>query len=98
MTLDEIVNRLTAIKNSGYIKSTRRGTTGVGDTLEKSLGLEENNISSPDLGEIELKAQRESYMGMTTLFTFNRKAWKMNPLEAIRKYGSEDKDGRLGLY
>ncbi|MDZ4670962.1 MAG: hypothetical protein SH821_08835, partial [Phototrophicales bacterium] len=41
---------------------------------------------------------RERTSSLITLFTFNRKAWKMPPLEAIRKYGSLDKDGRMGLY
>jgi len=35
---------------------------------------------------------------MITLFTFNRKAWKMPPLKAVKEYGSLDKDGRQGLY
>ena len=35
---------------------------------------------------------------MITLFTFNNKAWIMPPLEAIRKYGSYDQNGRLGMY
>ena len=82
----------------GYVKSLRRGPTGIGYTLEKLLEIGENNISAPDLGEIELKAQRESHTGMTTLFTFNRKAWLMNPLDAVRRYGSKDKNGRLGLF
>ena len=82
----------------GYVKTLRNGPTGIGYTLETLLEIKENNISSPDLGEIELKAQRESHTGMTTLFTFNNKAWKMNPLDAIKKYGSFDKDGRLGMY
>jgi hypothetical protein len=98
MTLDEIKNKLTAIKKLGYVKTLRNGPTGIGYTLETLLEINENNISAPDLGEIELKAQRERHTGMTTLFTFNNKAWKMNPLEAIRKYGSLDKDGRLGMY
>ena len=37
-------------------------------------------------------------MGMMTLFTFNRNVWRMKPLEAVRKYGGFDKNGRLGLY
>ena len=82
----------------GFVKTLRNGPTGIGYTLETLLDIKENNISSPDFGEIELKAQRERHSGMTTLFTFNNKAWQMNPLEAIRKYGSRDKDGRLGMY
>ena len=35
---------------------------------------------------------------MITLFSFNNKAWKINPLDAIKRYGSVDKNGRLGMY
>lgn len=98
MTLKEVREKLSKIKKMGYVRTLRRGPTGIGYTLETLLKIKENNISAPDLGEIELKAQRESHTGLTTLFTFNRKAWKMKPLDAIRKYGSKDKNGRLGLY
>ena len=98
MTLEEVRKKLSYIKGKGYVKSLRQGATGIGFTLEKLLNIEENNISAPDLGEIELKALREHHMGLITLFTFNRKAWKMRPLEAIKKYGSKDSNGRLGLY
>ena len=98
LTLEEVRKRLSHIKSRGYVRTLRRGPTGIGYTLEELLEIKENNISAPDLGEIELKAQREQHTGMTTLFTFNRKAWRMKPLDAIRKYGSEDKNGRLGMY
>lgn len=39
---------------------------------------------------------------MITLFTFNRKVWRMKPLQAVLRYGTPDKDpaknGRLGMY
>lgn len=98
LTLKEVIARLSKIKKLAYIKSLRKGPTGIGYTLETLLKIRENNISSPDFGNIELKAQREKHAGMTTLFTFNNKAWKMNPLEAVHKYGSLDKDGRVGMY
>jgi len=98
MILDEIKTKLSEIKNKGYVQTLRRGPTGVGYTLETLLGLKENNISTPDLGQIELKAQRENHTGLTTLFTFNNKAWKMRPLDAVRNYGCKDQNGRLGLY
>ena len=98
LTLEEVRKRLFKIKKRGYVRTLRRGPTGIGYTLETLLEIEENNISTPDLGEIELKAQRERHVGMTTLFTFNRKAWKMKPLDAIKKYGSPDKNGRMGMY
>lgn len=97
-TITEIQRKLSEIKSKGYVKSLRNGPTGIGYTLETLLDISENNISLPDLGNVELKAQRENHTGMTTLFTFNNKAWKMDPLVAIRKYGSLDKDGRQGMY
>ncbi len=98
LNIDEIKLKLTAIKKQGFVKSHRKGPTGIGKTLEDLLGIDENNIALPDFGKIELKSQRESHTGLTTLFTFNNKAWVMDPLAAIRKYGSKDKDGRLGMY
>ena len=98
LTLKETSQKLSEIKKRGYVKSLRRGPTGIGYTLETLLGIDENNVSTPDLGDIELKAQRSRHSGMTTLFSFNRNVWKMPPLEAIQKYGSEDTNGRLGLY
>ena len=98
MDLNEITRRLSDIKASGWVKTQRKGPTGIGHTLEWLLCLEENNISLPDLGEIELKAQRENHSGLTTLFTFDKDAWKMKSHEAVSKYGTKDKNGRLGLY
>ena len=98
LTIDGIRDKLSKIKKLGYVKSLRTGPTGIGKTLETLLEITENNISLPDLGEIELKAQRENHYGMTTLFTFNRTAWIINPFEAIHRYGSYDKNGRKGMY
>ncbi len=98
MNLAEFVTKFEEIKAMGWVKSMRRGNTGIGYTLEELLGVPENNISAPDLGEIELKAHRVNSSSMITLFTFNKKAWKMNPLKAIKKYGTPDDNGRLGMY
>ncbi|MCS6871088.1 MAG: MvaI/BcnI family restriction endonuclease [Anaerolineae bacterium] len=91
-----------ALKARGWVASVRRGDTGVGHTLEQLLGLTENNVAVPDLGNVELKAHRVGSNSMITLFTFNRKVWKVPPLEAIKRYGTPDRDpakaGRLGLY
>jgi MvaI/BcnI restriction endonuclease family len=98
MTLDEFRRAFAKIKLAGYVRSTRSGPTGVGHTLETLLGLDEDNIALPDLGEVEVKARRLNSTSMVTLFTFNRKAWIMKPLEAMRKYGTFDRGGRRGLY
>ena len=98
MELEEFIERFSALKNKGFVKSLRRGPTGIGKTLETYIGIDENNLYLPDLGEIELKAHRDDVNNLITLFTFNRWAWVMDPLEAVKKYGTPDETGRLGLY
>lgn len=98
ISLDEFQERFAEIKKMGWIPSKRRSSTGVGYTLETLLGIEENNIALPDFGNVELKSHRLNSTSMITLFTFNRNVWKMNPLQAVRKYGTRDENGRLGLY
>ncbi len=98
MTLGEFKKALARIKREGWIPSKRKGSTGIGQTFEQLLGLRENNIALPDWGRVELKAHRIGSSSMITLFTFNRKAWKMKPLDAVRKYGTPDENDRLGLY
>jgi hypothetical protein len=98
ITLSQFKRKFAAIKKMGWIPSKRRSNTGVGYTLETLLGIEENNIALPDLGTVELKSCRLNSTSMVTLFTFNRKVWKINPLQAVRKYGTRDAHGRLGLY
>lgn len=98
MDLNEFKTKFREVREHGFYKSTRRGPTGVGHTLEQCLGLTENNVAVPDLGDVELKAHRDNVASLITLFTFNRKAWVMQPLLAIRAYGTPDQNGRLGLY
>jgi len=98
MNLEEFKQRFQELKNTGFVRSLRRGPTGIGFTFETLLGIKENNLDQPDIDGIEIKAHRDNLNTMITLFTFNNKAWQMNPLNAIRKYGSHDANGRLGLY
>ena len=98
MTINEFAVKFKSIKRKGFVPSMRRGPTGIGYTLETLLNIDENNFSHPDIEGAELKAHRTKGNSMITLFTFNNKVWKMPQLEAIKKYGSLDKDGRQGLY
>ncbi len=102
MDLETFRKAFAELRAKGWIESVRRGDTGVGHTLEQHLGLAEHNIAVPDLGEVELKAHRVGSNSLITLFTFNRKVWQMRPIEAVRRYGTPDRDpgkaGRLGLY
>ncbi|MDE0118615.1 MAG: MvaI/BcnI family restriction endonuclease, partial [Bdellovibrionales bacterium] len=56
MKITEFKSKLKNIRNKGFIRSKRKGPTGIGYTLESELGIEENNIAVPDLGFAELKS------------------------------------------
>lgn len=69
ITLDEFKEKFIEIKNMGWIKTHRAGTTGIGKTLEDLLGIHENNIQGPDFGRYELKSMRKNANSMLTLIT-----------------------------
>ncbi|OQY92758.1 MAG: hypothetical protein B6D41_08150, partial [Chloroflexi bacterium UTCFX4] len=48
MTLSEFIKAFNKLKAKNWVKSERKGATGIGHTLEKLIGLPENNIASPD--------------------------------------------------
>lgn len=98
MNINDFKKKFKKIKAKGFVPSSRRGPTGIGHTLESLLKIDENNIALPDLKKVELKAHRSRSKNLITLFTFNNKSWVMDPLKAVRKYGSKDKNGRQGLY
>lgn len=98
MNIKKFINKFVDLKKKGFIKTHRKGPTGIGHTLEHELGMKGNNIALPDIKGAELKAHRSGSNNMITLFTFNNKCWVMKPLDAVKKYGSKDKTGRIGLY
>ena len=69
----ELLNKIKAIHDRGYIPSITPGDPGVGDTLECALGIQRNNIQAPDYKGIELKTTRLSRAG-------NRRASTRNTL------------------
>ena len=82
MNLRTLKKKLQEIKKMGFVKTHRKGDTGIGKTLEDILGIKENNIPLPDIGEVaELKSYRKSAKSMMTLFT----------LEPLPKGGDRDR-------
>ena len=59
------------IKEMGWIKSFRKGNTGIGYTFEKLLGKEEDALCIPDYKGIEVKTHRSSSKSYITLFNYN---------------------------
>lgn len=66
---DELIEQLIKISAKGFIKSIKKaGNDGaVGNTLERLLGIAENNLPIPNAVDWELKGQRESTNSLITL-------------------------------
>ncbi|MEZ6209426.1 MAG: MvaI/BcnI family restriction endonuclease [Candidatus Paceibacterota bacterium] len=56
-TLEELVKKLKKIKSLGFVKTVYANDGGIGATLEKLLGIKENNLKLADWGEVEIKAK-----------------------------------------
>lgn len=65
----QLLAKLKEIKTKGFIKTHRAHDTGIGKTFEDLLGIKENNLRLPDVGEVELKAKRLDSASMLTLAT-----------------------------
>ena len=61
--------RFLEIRNMEYVKSVRRGNTGVGATFESLLGKNEESLEIPDFGGIEIKTRRGYSKAFITLFS-----------------------------
>ncbi len=70
--VNELVAKIQALHDRGYIEAQVIGDTAVGDTLEHELGIKRNNKKTPDYKGIELKAKRrlsgKKPSGRVTLF------------------------------
>lgn len=98
MNLKELVEKLKAISEMGYVKALRKGNTGIGYTFESLIGLEETNIPIPDIGgRVEIKTTRKHSSSLVTLFTFNRGVWVLRQKEIIENFGYKDEKGRKAL-
>ena len=99
MRLSEVRERLRDLKSEGFVPTERSGPTGIGHTLETRLGLAENNLPIPDIGgRVEVKATRNGWNNLITLFTFNRAVWEYKPKALLEGWGYIDKNERLSLY
>ena len=88
ITYFELIRRLKEVKELGYVKTHRAGTTGIGKTLEDLLGIKENNIPSPNALKTELKSARKGGSSMLTLFTKSPSPPRANSV-LLQKYGYE---------
>ena len=61
------------VKDQGWIKSLRRGHTGIGYTFEQYCGVVENSLAFPDFYNIEIKTHRKYSNSMICLFSYDPK-------------------------
>lgn len=99
LDFNELIGSLQQLSSVGYIKTHRKGNTGIGKTLEDILGITENNVQGPDTGNIEIKSARRSSSSPLTLFTkeppkSRRPIWKK---DLVRMRGYIDDKGRDAL-
>lgn len=87
----EFLDLFLRIKNRGFIKSNRKGNTGIGKTFEDCCGITENNSQLPDFKNIELKSQREYTGSYLTLFTKSPSSPRSANTMLRMNFGSFDK-------
>ncbi len=87
------------IKEMGWIKSCRKGNTGIGYTFEELLGKEEDALCLPDYNGIEIKTHRRNSRSYITLFNYNPIGESSYELKRLfKRYGyrhSKNKNIRL---
>ncbi len=100
MTIEELRKKLEKLKDYGWIRSYRRGSTGIGHTMEGLLGFAENNLSIPDWGTVEIKsARRNSTSPISLLTKMPRIIEGLSRIDLVRKHGYWDtKQQRYALY
>lgn len=89
----ELLKKLKIIEAAGFVPSTTNSASGVGDTLEKLLGIRRNSSKNPDYKGIEIKASRRNNPNQTqrsVLFSMVPK-WGISELkngaEILETYG-----------
>ncbi|MDR0658308.1 MAG: MvaI/BcnI family restriction endonuclease [Mediterranea sp.] len=89
-TKETLINEFKEIAQQGWIENVREGNVGgIGNTLEKLLGIKENNLPIPNAAEWELKTQRLNSSSLTTLFHTepSPRAVKFVPQMLLLNYG-----------
>lgn len=81
----DLLEKLKNISSQGFIKTLRRGDTGIGFTLETLLGIKANSSSKPDYRGIELKSSRSRSRNGNRITIFSKVPnWKNSRLKGSR--------------
>jgi len=84
-----------AIKRMEYVKSVRKGNTGIGATFEYLLGKDEDSLQIPDFGGIEIKTKRGYSKSLINLFNAVPTGGTYYEVKRLRdKYGYPDSNDK----
>lgn len=87
-TIKELYKKFKTIKNSGWIKSIKKGNAGIGITFENLIGLSENEFEVPDFNGVEIKTKREYSNAYTNLFNATPDGPHFHEVKRLKeKYG-----------
>lgn len=85
---DQLIEKLKNLKRQNFVESLRKGSTGIGYTLETLLGIQENRFRGPDFDIFELKAKRKSTNSKSSLFVPNWILVEQNSwMDVVEKFG-----------
>lgn len=91
--IHNLYNEFRRIKEMGWIKSRRTGSTGIGMTFEDLLGKKEDMASLPDYQGIEIKTRRYYTNMFINLFSASPKGNCSYEVKRLAdEYGYPDKD------
>lgn len=82
--IDYFYKKYNAIKNLGWVKSSRQGNDAVGRTFEDLLGREENSLEIPDFNGIEIKTKRSYSKSFIGLFNMTPNGSHYHEIERLR--------------
>jgi hypothetical protein len=95
--IKKLKKKLEEIKSLGFVPTHRAHDTGIGKTLEDLLGIKENNLKLPDVGDIELKAKRVDSGSMLTIATKSPEPKGVNK-NLFNQYKYLDREGQYNLH
>ena len=94
MNIIELYKQFVRIKKLGWIKSMRKGYTGLGYTFEYLLGKKEDSLPLPDFGDIEIKTIRYNSRKKLHLFSIMPDGDSIFPMDILDKLGYPDKNNK----
>lgn len=102
-TAAELLDKLEGIARRGYLRTLRKGDTGVGYTLETFLGIDANSSKKPDYKGIEIKAGRAGGASKQATVFAQVPNWKASELKGskalLAKHGRHnEKKNRKQLF